>query len=227
MSIARHPSQQKSAYLSPQLNDYLARHTTPPDALLAELTEETATLGAISVMQISPAQGSLMTLLTAAAGVERAIEIGTFTGYSALCIARGLRPGGHLLCLDVSREWTSIAQKYWARAGVADRIELRLGPAADTLAALPEEPAFDLAFIDADKTSYSHYYELLFPRLRPGALILADNVLQGGAVLHPATNSADVAAIKVFNETLVRDPRLQVAMLPVSDGLTLARKIKD
>ncbi len=218
-------SRAKSAYLSPRLNDYLARHTTRPDALLEELAQETAALGAISEMQISPQQGSLMTLLTAATGVERAIEVGTFTGYSALCIARGMPPGGHLLCLDINREWTSIAEKYWVRAGVADNIELRLGPAADTLAALPEEPAYDLAFIDADKTSYGRYYELLFPRLRPGGLIVVDNVLQYGAVLRPAAESPNVVAMKRFNDALVRDPRLQVVMLAVADGITLARKI--
>jgi len=227
MSSDTRPSRSKSSYLAPELDDYIARHTTAPDALLKDLAEQTATLGGISMMQISPEQGTFMTLLTAAARVERAVEIGTFTGYSALCIARGLAPGGRLLCLDVNQEWTSIAQRYWDRAEVGDKIELRIGPAADTLAALPAEPVYDLAFIDADKTSYGRYYELLLPRMKPDGLILVDNVLQDGAVADAdaADDSENVVAMREFNDALVRDPRIQVVMLAVADGLTLARKL--
>jgi len=220
--VARQP---KSFFLSPDLNEYLLASSSPLDPLLAELARETSELGPVSRMQVPPEQGALLTVLAAATGARRAVEVGTFTGYSALCIARGLPADGHLLCLDVSDEWTSMARRYWARANLSDRIELRLGPAADSLAALPAEPIFDFAFVDADKTGYSAYIELLAPRLRPNGLLLLDNVLQSGRVLDPAAQDANVRAIRDVNARLGADPRFQVVVLPVADGLTMARRM--
>lgn len=215
----------KSGFLAPSLHQYLVTHGSPADDILLDLAAETAALGDVSVMQIPAEQGSLLTILTAALAPSQAIEIGTFTGYSSLCVARGLPPGGRLLCLDVSERWTSVARRYWERAGVSDRVELRLGPAAETLASLPEEPTFGLAFIDADKESYPTYFELLLPRMRPDALIVVDNVLQSGQVLDERATSPNAVAVRGFNEALARDPRVQVVMLPVADGLTIARKL--
>jgi caffeoyl-CoA O-methyltransferase len=154
--------------------------------------------------------------------VRRAVEIGTFTGLSALCVARGLSDGGSLLCLDRSGEWTDIARRYWERAGVADRIELRLGDAHDTLRDVPAEPVFDLAFVDADKAGYADYVEQLHPRMRDGGLVLLDNTLRHGNVLAP--QSDDDRALVALNAALVADPRWETVLLPVSDGLTLLRK---
>jgi caffeoyl-CoA O-methyltransferase len=219
--MADHP---KSFFLTPELHRYLVDHGTPPDALQSELIEETAKLGGIAMMQIAPEQGAFMTMLTRLIGVRRAIEVGTFTGYSALCIARGLQPGGRLLCCDVSEEWTSIGRRFWERDGIADRIELRLGPALDTLQSLPVEPAFDLAFIDADKQNYPNYYEQVLTRLRPNGVILVDNVLWGGRVTDPEAEDADTKAIRAFNDRVASDDRVDTVMLPLGDGLTLARK---
>jgi len=218
------PDAPKSFHLPPAVHDYLVRHGSPPDAVQRELIEETRRLGGISMMQIAPEQGAFMTLLARAIGARRAVEVGTFTGYSALCLARGLPPDGRLLCCDVSAEWTAIARRYWEKAGVADRIELRIGPAAETLAALPPEPTFDLAFIDADKPSYPVYYEEILKRLRPGGLVLVDNVLWMGRVADPSANDEHTAAMRAFNAKLAADPRVEVVMLPIADGLTIARK---
>ena len=214
----------KSFHLPPAVHEYLLRHGSPPDALAQELIEETRRLGGISLMQIAPEQGAFLTLLTRAIGARRAVEVGTFTGYSALCIARGLPADGRLLCCDVSEEWTAIARRYWDRAGLADRIELRLGPAAETLAALPAEPVFDLAFIDADKGGYPAYYEAILPRLRPGGLILVDNVLWFGRVADPAADDEATAQIRAFNAKVAADPRVEAVLLPIGDGLTIVRK---
>ncbi|HMA46863.1 MAG TPA: O-methyltransferase [Frankiaceae bacterium] len=214
----------KSYFLDADLHGYLLAHSTPPDPLLADLAEQTRALGDVGRMQITPEQGTFLTLLTASLGARRAVEVGTFTGYSSVCIARGLAPDGHLLCCDVSEEWTSLARRYWARAGLADRVELRLGPAADTLASLPEEPVVDLAFLDANKPGYRAYYELLLPRLRPGGLLLADNVLQHGRVLDPDDHAESTEAIRAFNDRVAADDRVDVVVLPIADGLTLARK---
>src|SRR5262245_7096134 len=175
------------------------------------------------MMQIAPEQGAFMTLLARAIGAVRAIEIGTFTGYSALCIARGLAPGGRLICCDVSSEWTALGRRHWEQAGVAERIDLRIAPALETLRALPAEPRFDLAFIDADKTNYANYYEELLRLLRPGGLILVDNVLWNGGVIDPARRDESTVAIRTFNERVSRDPRVDCVMLPISDGLTMLR----
>jgi caffeoyl-CoA O-methyltransferase len=207
------------------LHEYLFAHRTPDDALLKELCEETARrLGDHAKMQIAPEQGTLLRLLVSAIGARRAVEVGTFTGFSALSIARGLAPGGRLLCCDVSEEWTSIARRYWERAGVADRIELRIAPAADTLRALPAEPVFDFGFIDADKAGYSVYYEEILRRLRPNGLIAVDNVLWTGDVIRPDKQDENVTAIRKFNDLVAADERVDSVMTPIADGLTLIRK---
>ncbi|RIL07669.1 MAG: SAM-dependent methyltransferase [Proteobacteria bacterium] len=214
----------KSFFVSPEIHAYLLAHGTPPDPVQQSLIEETRALGGISMMQIAPEQGAFMTLLARAIGARRAIEVGTFTGYSALCIARGLADGGRLLCCDVSEEWTSIGRRHWERAGVADRIELRIGPAAETLRALPEEELFDLGFIDADKEGYPTYFEEILKRLRPNGLVLVDNVLWFGQVANPEANDPSTLAIRAFNEKVAHDARVDRVMLPVADGLTILRK---
>lgn len=206
------------------LYDYLVAHGHNADPILAELAKETATLGPIAMMQIAPEQGTLMSVLVRAIGATSAIEIGTFTGYSALSVARALGPKGKLLCCDISDEWTAIARKYWQKAGVADRIELKLAPALDTLAALPADHTFDFAFIDADKVSYRGYYEALLPRMRANGLIVFDNVLWMGQVLDRAAPSDDTKALQALNDFIATDTRVQAVMISVSDGLTIVRK---
>ncbi len=210
--------------LDRKLYDYLLAHRTPDDAVLRELREETARLGDRARMQIAPEQGTFLRLLVAAMGARRAVEVGTFTGYSAICIARGLAPGGRLLCCDVSAEWTAVARRYWERAGVADRIDLRLAPAAETLRALPGEPVLDFGFIDADKTGYPVYYEEVLRRLRPGGLIAVDNVLWSGAVVRAQKRDADTRAIRRFNDLVAADERVDSVMTPIADGITVVRK---
>ncbi len=213
-----------SEHLAPGLHDYLVAHSTPPDALLRDLIAETAErFPGHVVLQIGPEQGTFMTMLASLMGARRAIEVGTFTGYSSICLARGLAPGGKLICCDVNEEWTALARTYWQKAGLADRIDLRLGPALDTLRALPPGTSFDLAFIDADKTGYASYWEEIVPRLRPGGVILVDNTLLHGRIFHPDPDP-DALAIREFNERVLADGRVMAAMLPVGDGLTLARK---
>ncbi|MEV0201131.1 DUF2218 domain-containing protein [Nonomuraea sp. NPDC050691] len=211
--------------LSPVAGDYLLTHCTPPDELLLELVTRTreATGGAAG-MQISHDEGALLSLLVRMTGARRAIEVGVFTGYSSLCIARALPEDGHLLACDVSEEWTSVAREYWERAGVAGRVELRIGPALDTLRALPAEQVYDFAFIDADKVGYPAYYEEIVSRLRPGGLVVLDNVFQGGRVFDPAFQEENQVAIRRVNELIARDERVESVMLPVRDGVTLARR---
>jgi caffeoyl-CoA O-methyltransferase len=156
--------------------------------------------------------------------VRTAVEVGTFTGYSALAIAKGLAPGGRLLCCDVSEEWTSIGRPFWEAAGVADRIDLRIAPALETLRALPLEPHIDLAFIDADKPNYGNYYEEILPRLSAHGVILVDNVLWSGAVVDADATDQNVLAIRAFNAMVAADPRVDAAMLPISDGLTFVTR---
>jgi len=210
--------------LSPALYAYLVDHRSPANPVLAELAKETDALGPISMMQIAPEQGALMTILTRAIGARSAVEVGTFTGYSALSVALGLPDDGTLLCCDISEEWTSIGRRFWERAGVAHKIELRLGPAVDTLRGLPPERQFDIAFIDADKKNYRAYYEEILRRLRPGGLVLFDNVLWMGRVLEPSPDDEDTRAIQELNDFLASDRRVEVTMLPIADGLTIARK---
>ncbi|HEX4017271.1 MAG TPA: class I SAM-dependent methyltransferase [Frankiaceae bacterium] len=216
----------QSFFLSEELQAYLWSSMTPTDDILADLRAETAaSLSDVAQMQIAPEQGAFLTTLATVMGARRIIEVGTFTGYSALCLARGLASGGLLQCFDVNEEWTSIARRYWDRAGVADRIELTLGPAAESLAALAPDPLVDMAFVDADKTGYPGYVELLLPRLRPGGLLMLDNTLRSGHVLpsYPATDEGTLVMIEL-NKALAADPRVDVVMLPLADGLTIARK---
>ncbi|MEO8604422.1 MAG: class I SAM-dependent methyltransferase [bacterium] len=206
------------------LYDYLVNHGHNGDPLLAELAKETAGLGPISMMQIAPEQGTLMALLVRAIGARSAVEIGTFTGYSSLSVARALGPDGRLLCCDINDEWTSIARRYWAKAGVADRIELRLAPAVETLTALPADRSFDFAFVDADKISYRAYYDALLPRMRANGLMIFDNVLWQGQVLDTQSPSDDTRALQQLNDFIATDTRVQAVMVSVSDGLTIVRK---
>ena len=217
-------TQIKSLGLSPELHAYLVAHGPPADPVLDSLARETQALGPISIMQVAPEQGALLTMLVRLCGARRVVEIGTFTGYSALCLARGLPEDGTLLCCDTSEEWTAIARRHWEKAGVAERIELRIAPAIDTLRALPAAPHLDLAFIDADKVSYVDYYEEILARLRPGGLILVDNVLWAGNVVNPEANDVNTAAIRRFNDHVAADRRVDSVMLPISDGLTFTRK---
>jgi caffeoyl-CoA O-methyltransferase len=216
----------RSFLLTQELADYVRASSEHPDEVAADLLAETAALAergnVPSTFQIAPEQGAFMQLLTRALGARRAVEIGTFTGFSALCIARGLPGDGSLLCLDINEEWTAIARRYWERAGLEDRIELRLGPALDSLRALPAEPTFDLAFVDADKTGYAGYVEELHPRLTDDAVVLLDNTLRGGRVLDP--QSDDDRAIAELNAALAADPRWETVLLPLADGLTFLRK---
>lgn len=215
----------KFTALDDSLYAYLVAHRTPDDAIVQELREETARLGGSAVMQIAPDQATFLRILVSAIGARRAVEVGTFTGLSALSIARGLPADGHLLCLDVSAEWTAVGRPYWERAGVADRIELCIGPAGPALAALPDEPSFDFAFIDADKKGYPVYWEEIVRRLRPGGLVTVDNVLWEGEVVRPDEQGEDVVAIRAFNDAILADERVETVMLAVADGLTLARKV--
>lgn len=213
----------KSFLLTEPVHDYLLRHSTPLDDIQRRLIAETAALGGVAAMQIAPEQGAFMSILTRLMGVRRAIEVGTFTGYSALCIARGLAPGGSMVCCDISEEWTAIGRHYWKEAGVDDRIDLRLGPARDTLEGLSADPPVDLVFIDADKGGYPAYWEQALRLLRPGGAVLVDNVLWGGRAVDGAAEG-DTVFIRGFNDAVAADPRVELVMLPIADGLTLARK---
>jgi caffeoyl-CoA O-methyltransferase len=213
------------------LNDRLFRYVCAcgagrPEGALAALRAETAALGEIAEMQIGQDQGAFLTLLTAAIGARSALEVGTFTGYSSICIARGLPPGGRLLCLDASREWTEVARRYWARAKVDGRIELRLGPAIESLQKLEAGRRFDLAFIDAHKPEYDDYYELVLPRMRANGLILFDNMLWGGRLGRPGPiRQPHGRAIDRLNRKLARDPRVESVLLSIGDGVRLCRVV--
>jgi caffeoyl-CoA O-methyltransferase len=216
--------QPKSFFLTQGVHDYLLAHIPPLDDVQRDLIAETEKLGGISLMQIAPEQGAFMTLLTRLIGARRAVEVGTFTGYSAISIARGLPADGSLLCCDVNEEWTAIARKYWERAGVDNKIELRIAPAIDTLRSLPAGEQFDLAFIDADKENYPNYYEEILARLRPNGVILVDNTLWMGAVIDPKAGDDQTNAIRAFNDMVASDDRVEAVILTLGDGLTLARK---
>jgi caffeoyl-CoA O-methyltransferase len=216
----------RSEQLSEALQEYVIAHSSQPDDILRDLAEETLRLfGDDAGMQIGPDQGTFMRLLAELTGARNALEVGTFTGYSSICVARGLGPEGKLLCCDVSEKFTSVARNYWARAGLADRIELRLGPAAQTLAALPEGTTFDYAFIDADKTGYVQYWDLIVPMIRPGGVILVDNTLSHGRVVDLTEQDENVEGIRRFNGHAAADARVELVLLPIGDGLTMARKL--
>jgi predicted O-methyltransferase YrrM len=211
--------------LTPAVHEYLLRHGVREPDVLRRLRERTASLPQHR-MQIAPEQGAFMALLARLIGARRALEIGTFTGYSSTVVALALPADGRMVCCDVSREWTDIAREAWAEAGVADRVELRLGPAIETLDALlgeGGEGTFDFAFIDADKPSYDAYYERCLRLVRRGGLIAIDNVLWSGRVADPSETDDDTNAIRALNAKIATDERVDVSMLPIRDGLTLAR----
>lgn len=216
----------RSIGLSDPLYDYLLSVSLREPEILAELRCETMAMAERS-MQIAPEQGQFMALLLRLAGARRILEIGTFTGYSALAMALALPAEGRIVACDVSEPWTQVARRYWRRAGVAELIELRLAPALETLDALIAEGhagSFDFAFIDADKGRYLDYYERSLTLLRPGGLIAVDNTLWNGGVADPAKSDADTVAIRAFNAALHTDPRIELSLVPIGDGLTLARK---
>jgi caffeoyl-CoA O-methyltransferase len=208
------------------LHDYVLAHGEPEgDPVSEELAAETVRrYGALAGMNIGQDQGRFLRLLAELLVARTAIEVGTFTGMSALWIARGLADGGRLICCDVSDEYPAVGRRFWEEAGVADRIEVRVGPALETIRAMPAEPHVDLAFVDADKTGYAAYVEELLPRLRPGGVIAIDNVLWGGAVIDETVTDADTVALRTLNDDLAADPDLDVLMLTIGDGVTLVRK---
>lgn len=209
------------------LYDYIVSISVREAEILRKLREETTRLGGMARMQISPEQGQFMALLVELTGAKRMLEVGTFTGYSTLACATALPPDGELVACDMSKEWTDIAQRYWNEAGVSDKIQLRLGPAAETLQALldaGQANTFDLMFIDADKVNYDTYYELGLKLVRPGGLILIDNVLWHGSVADPSVQDEDTNAIRALNKKLHTDNRITLSLVPISDGLTLARR---
>ena len=207
--------------LTDDLVDYVNRYGVREHPVLAGLRERTAPMPERN-MQIGPDQGAFMALLVKLTGATRILEIGTFTGYSSTAMALALPPDGRITCLDVSREWTDIARQAWTDAGVAGRVDLRLGPAADTLETLDDD-SFEMAFIDADKPGYDTYYEGCLRVVRPGGLILLDNVLQGGRVVDETEDDESVRAIRALNEKIATDERVDHVLLPLADGLTLAR----
>ncbi len=216
----------RSRFIDPAIEVYSAGHSTGPDvhqsALQAITREKT---GWAAGMQIGDDQAVLMEIVVRAMGAKSAVEVGTFTGYSALAVARGLGPQGRLLCCDVSEEWTSIARDAWEEAGVADRIELRIAPGLETLRALEPVEQFDFAFIDADKESYPLYYEEILPRLHRGGLLLLDNMLQSGRVIDPSATDESTVAIRTMNDTIKQDPRVAVVLLPIGDGVSFVQKL--
>jgi predicted O-methyltransferase YrrM len=216
----------KTLPLNERLYDYLLSVSLREPEVLQRLREETAR-DRMARMQVAPEQGQFMALLVRLLAARRCLEIGVYTGYSALCVALALPPGGELVACDVSEKWTSVARRYWQAAGVADRIRLELAPAQRTLDGLLEAGAagsFDFAFIDADKTGYAGYYERVLRLLRGGGLLLVDNTLWSGEVANPENRDADTVAIREFNAMVHRDKRVLVSLLPVADGLTLILK---
>ncbi len=209
-----------------RLYPYLLEHSVREDDLLRRLRDETAQ-DAMARMQIAPEQGQFMALLVQLIGARRIIEIGTFTGYSSICMARALPENGQLLCCDIDAYWTGIARRYWQEAGVDKRIQLHLAPALDTLQSLlreQEQGQFDLAFIDADKENYDAYYEHCLQLIRPNGLIIFDNTLWSGRVADAAVQDADTQALRALNTKLKGDERVDISLLPMADGITLARK---
>ncbi|MEV6716737.1 O-methyltransferase [Lentzea sp. NPDC051208] len=213
----------KAVLLTPQVLDYVRSQLPPFTEVQRELIDATIALGQVAEMQVPPEQGALLTLLARLTGARVAVEVGTFTGYSTLALAEGVGPAGRVITCDVTDRWAGIATAAWTRAGVAERVEPLLGPAAETLRGLPEEPFIDLAFLDADKVGYLTYWEELVPRLRPNGLIVADNVLYAGEAASPDAEG-NARAIREFNEHVRNDDRVESVLLTVADGLSLARK---
>ena len=214
----------KSLGLDADLHAYLVAHGSPPDAVLERLAADTLAMGQISRMQIAPEQGAFLTMLAKMLGARLIVEVGTFTGYSSVCLARGLAEGGRLICCDVSTDYTARAVQAWQEAGLSHRVDLRIAPGSETLRALPHDPPIDLAFIDADKSGYASYYAEIITRMRSGGVIAVDNVLWGGSIIDPTDTSRDTVALRAFNDMVIADERVEVVMLPIADGLTLCRK---
>lgn len=210
--------------MTPPLYEYMVEHGARRDEALRRVEEETEALGDIAVMQTAPEQGALLTLLVRSIGARRAIEVGTFTGYGAICIARGLAEDGTLVCCEIDERWADTAERNLAMAGVGERAEIRRGPALETLRSLPGEPAFDFAFVDADKVGYADYYEEVLRLLRPGGLCLLDNVLLSGRVLDPDDADESALAMAQLNATIAVDERVDIAMIGVADGFTVVSK---
>jgi caffeoyl-CoA O-methyltransferase len=215
----------KFTAMTAELHRYAIEHGARQDEVLRRLAAETERrVGDLAIMQISPDQGAFITLLVKAIGAERALEVGTFTGYGSICIARGLPHGGRLVTCEVSEEYAEIARRYFREAGVEDRIGLRMGPALDTLRMLPQREVFDFVFIDADKSEYLAYWEQVVPRLRRRGLVMVDNVFYGGEVIGDGERTEGVRAIRALNDRIAADERFDVAMLGIADGVTLALK---
>jgi|TARA_B100001105_G_scaffold75788_1_gene59894 caffeoyl-CoA O-methyltransferase len=214
----------RSFFLGEALHDYVLAHTTAGDAVDGSLSDATRELGGVARMQVARDQGVFLSMLVSAVRPRLAVEVGTFTGASALAIARALPDGGRLLCCDVSEEWTAIARRHWEAAGVSDRIDLVIAPAIQTLRALPDDTPVDFAFIDADKTGYLAYYEELVPRLSDHGLLVVDNVLWSGRVMDPSVFDDDTVALREFNSRVMADDRVDVVMLSVGDGVSVVRR---
>lgn len=215
---------QKFTSLSPPLYRYLLDCSWRPDAIERELIARTEALGPDAAMQTAPDQAALLGMLVRLTGAQNVAEVGTFTGLSALSMARALPPDGRLLCCDINSEWVDIGRPYWERAGVAAKIDVAIGPARDTLERLPPDMTFDLSYIDADKSGYVAYYEQLLSRTRSGGIVALDNVLWGGSVIDPADRSPSTEGIRRANSHIAADDRVDVVMLSIGDGLTIARK---
>ncbi|MGW0950095.1 O-methyltransferase [Streptomyces sp. NPDC002623] len=213
--------------LNERLLDYVRSVSLRDDEILRDLVAETAGMPTLNAMVTMPEEGQLLAMLVGLTGATRVLEIGTFTGYSTLCMARALPPGGRIVTCDISERWTRVAQRYWSRAGVSDRIELRLGDGAETMAKLLAEhgpETFDLVFVDADKTGYARYYEEALTHLRPGGLVVLDNTLYFGRVADPEAKDPDTEAIRELNAALLVDSRVELSLLVMADGITLVRK---
>ncbi|MBK3643147.1 class I SAM-dependent methyltransferase [Streptomyces sp. MBT33] len=213
---------QSTLLMPAELHAYMMAHSTAPDAIQERLAERTQQFADVAHWQTAPEQSPFLTLLVQTLGVRNAVEVGTFTGMSALAIARGLQPGGRLLACDVDDTWTPVAREAWQAAGVEDRIELRIAPAIETLRSLPHTAQIDFSFVDAEKTGYWDYFSELVVRTRPGGLLVFDNVFRKGRVLNPTSEVDD--AVVDFNERLAKDDRVDVVMLPIADGMTIARR---
>jgi predicted O-methyltransferase YrrM len=216
----------RTLQITDELWDYLLQYTVREPDVLAALRAETATMP-MSMMQIAPDQGQFMALLVELCGARRSLEIGVFTGYSSLSVALAMPPDGRIVACDVNQEWTQVARRYWAQAGVAHKIDLKIAPALTTLDALIKEGQagdYDFAFIDADKSNYDGYYERCLTLLRPGGLVAVDNALWNGSVADPGRHDPDTDAIRALNAKVHADPRVSMSLVPIGDGLLLARK---
>ena len=215
--------QPKSFLLSTALWEYLVDHGADADPVARELAERTRSLGSVAEMQVPFEEAAFLSLIVKISGATRAVEVGTFTGMSALAVARALPPEGSLTCFDRSSEWTDIGRPFWERAGVSHKIDLRIGDAAESLASMPRGELWDLAFVDADKEAYPLYWEELLARMPSGGVLMADNTLWSGQVCDPSASGTDLEAIRRFNDMVEADGRVDAMILPLADGVTLAR----